>query len=150
MGFTALCAQGLMSPSKSSPKPGAASEAITNNVRVEVESKYAAEHSQPFQSHWYFQYTVRITNEGDETVQLIGRHWIITDGNGRTEEVRGNDVVGEQPQLAPGETFTYTSGAQLKTSIGLMRGTYAMVSEGGEHFDVEIAPFALQEPYTIH
>ena len=106
-----------MSPSKSSPKPGAASEAITNNVRVEVESKYAAEHSQPFQSHWYFQYTVRITNEGDETVQLIGRHWIVTDGNGRTEEIRGNDVVGEQPQLAPGETFTYTSGAQLKTCL---------------------------------
>ena len=135
---------------KHSPKPGSSSEAITNNVRVEVESTYAAEHSQPFQSQWYFHYTVRITNEGEETVQLIGRHWVITDGNGGTHEVRGNDVVGEQPQLGPGETFMYTSGCPLKTSSGLMRGTYAMVTEGGEHFDVEIAPFALHEPYTVH
>ena len=139
-----------MSPHKNSPKTGSSSEAIMNNIRVEVESQYLPEHSQPFQSRWYFQYSVRITNEGEETVQLIGRHWIITDANGRVEEVKGNDVVGEQPQLVPGESFSYTSGCPLKTSSGLMRGTYAMVSENGEHFDVEIAPFALHEPYTIH
>ena len=141
-----------------SARPGAhqhalhasSSEAVTNNVRVEVESRYAAEQSQPFQSHWFFHYTVRITNEGEETVQLISRHWIITDATGHTEEVRGSGVVGEQPVLGPGESFQYTSGCPLKTSGGLMRGTYQMVTEDGDHFDVEIAPFQLHEPYTIH
>jgi ApaG protein len=126
------------------------SEAITNNVRVEVESHYAPEHSQPFQSHWFFHYTVRITNERDETVQLLSRHWIITHGDGHTDEVRGPGVVGEQPVLAPGESFEYTSGCPLKTASGVMRGVYQMVTETGDHFDVEIAPFALHEPYTIH
>jgi ApaG protein len=132
------------------PKHSSTSEAITNNVRVEVESKYAPDHSQPFQSRWFFHYTVHISNEGDDTVQLLSRHWIITDGNGRVEEVEGPGVVGEQPVLAPGETFTYTSGCSLNTSNGIMRGTYSMVTESGEHFDVEIAPFALHEPYTVH
>lgn len=126
------------------------SEAVTNNVRVEVESQYAADHSQPFQSQWYFHYTVKITNEGDDTVQLLSRHWYITDATGHTEQVTGTGVVGERPVLAPGESFTYTSGCPLKTSSGVMRGTYSMVTEGGDHFDVEIAPFALQEPYTVH
>jgi ApaG protein len=126
------------------------SEAVTNNVRVEVESQYASEHSQPFQNHWFFHYTVRITNEGDDTVQLISRHWIITDATGHTEEKKGPGVVGAQPVLAPGESFQYSSGCSLKTSNGLMHGTYQMVTEDGEHFDVEIAPFSLQEPYTIH
>ncbi len=139
-----------MSSHKNPSKPSSSSEAITNGIRVEVDSQYLPEHSQPFQSRWYFQYSVRITNESEETVQLIGRYWIITDANGRVEEVKGNDVVGEQPQLVPGESFSYTSGCPLNTSSGLMRGTYAMVSENGEHFDVEIAPFALHEPYTIH
>jgi len=126
------------------------SEALTNNVRVEVESQYAPERSQPFQNQWFFHYTVRITNESDETVQLLSRHWIITDAKGQTEEVRGPGVVGEQPQLAPGESFQYTSGCPLSTSTGMMRGTYQMVSASGDHFDVEIAPFALHEPYTVH
>jgi ApaG protein len=129
---------------------GSASEAITNNVRVEVESRYAPELSQPFQSQWVFHYTVRITNEGDETVQLLSRHWIIKDETGHVDEVRGPGVVGEQPILSPGEGFQYTSRCQLATSSGLMRGTYQMVTTDGDHFDVEIAPFALQEPYTIH
>lgn len=133
------------------PSPqGSSSEAVTNNVRVEVESQYAADRSQPFQSHWFFHYTVRISNEGEETVQLLSRHWIITDGTGRVEEKRGPGVVGEQPVLAPGETFEYTSACQLKTSTGSMRGTYQMVTENGTHFDVEIAPFMLAEPYTVH
>jgi len=136
------------------PKPesahGSSSEAITNNVRVEVESQYAPEHSQPFQSHWFFYYTIRITNEGDETVQLLSRHWIATDATGKTEEVRGPGVVGEQPVLTPGESFQYTSGWPLKTPSGVLRGTYQMVTEGGMHFDVEIAPFGLKEPYTVH
>ena len=135
---------------KDQPLHACTSEAVTNNVRVEVESQYAPEHSQPFQNHWFFYYTVRITNEGDETVQLLSRHWIVTDASGRVEEVRGPGVVGEQPVLAPGESFQYTSGSALKTSTGVMRGTYQMVTEDGDQFDVEIAPFALHEPYTVH
>jgi ApaG protein len=135
---------------KSQPLHSSTSEAVTNNVRVEVESHYAAEHSQPFHNHWFFSYTVRITNESDGTVQLLSRHWIITDSTGHTEEVRGPGVVGEQPVLAPGESFQYTSGCPLKTSSGVMHGTYHMVDEDGGHFDVEIAPFTLHEPYTVH
>ena len=126
------------------------SEAVTNNVRVEVESRYAPEHSQPFQNLWVFHYTVRITNETGETVQLVSRHWVITDASGHTEEVRGPGVVGEQPVLAPGEAFQYTSSCPLKTSTGVMRGAYQLVNEEGTQFDVEIAPFALHEPYTVH
>ena len=126
------------------------SEAVTNNVRVEVESQYSPERSQPFQSRWFFHYTVRITNEGDETVQLLSRHWIATDANGHVQEVKGPGVVGEQPVLRPGESFQYTSGWPLKTSAGVLRGTYQMVSDSGSHFDAEIAPFALKEPYTVH
>ncbi len=135
---------------KDQPLHASSSEAVTQNVRVEVESEYAPEHSQPFQNQWFFYYTVRITNERAETVQLLSRHWVITDATGHMEEVKGPGVVGEQPVLAPGETFQYTSGCPLKTSTGLMRGTYQMVTEDGDHFDVEIAPFALHEPYTVH
>ncbi|MGE5244440.1 MAG: Co2+/Mg2+ efflux protein ApaG [Betaproteobacteria bacterium] len=139
-----------MTEQKHQPLHASSSEAVTNNVRVEVESQYAAEHSRPFDSEWFFYYTVRITNEGDHSVQLLSRHWIITEATGHVEEVRGPGVVGEQPMLAPGETFQYTSGCPLHTSTGVMRGTYQMVTEDGEHFDVEIAPFALHEPYTVH
>ena len=135
---------------KGQPLHASTSEAVTNNVRVEVESQYAPERSQPFQNQWFFHYTVRITNEGEETVQLLSRHWIITDSTGHTEEVRGPGVVGEQPVLSPGESFQYTSGCPLQTSSGVMHGTYQMVTEDGSHFDVEIAPFALHEPYTVH
>ena len=134
----------------SSVRNACRSEAITKDVRVEVESEYAPSRSRPLHNEWFFHYTVRITNEGDDTVQLLSRHWIVTDGNGSTEEVKGLGVIGEQPVLAPGEAFEYTSGCPLKTSSGSMRGTYQMVNEGGKHFDVEIAPFALQEPYTVH
>jgi ApaG protein len=132
------------------PLHACSSEAVTHNIRVEVESQYAPEHSQPFQNHWFFYYSVRITNEGEETVQLLSRHWIITDATCHQEEVRGPGVVGEQPVLGPGESFQYTSGCPLRTSAGVMRGTYQMVTADGMHFDVEIAPFALNEPYTIH
>ncbi|MDE3155789.1 MAG: Co2+/Mg2+ efflux protein ApaG [Acidobacteriota bacterium] len=126
------------------------SEAVTQGIRVEVESRYAPEHSQPFQQHWFFYYTVRITNEGTDTVQLVSRHWIITDATGHVEEVRGPGVVGQQPVLSPGDSFEYTSGCPLPTPSGTMHGTYQMVSENGDGFDVEIAPFTLEEPYTVH
>lgn len=126
------------------------SEVVTNNIRVEVLSQHSAENSKPSQDTWVFQYTVRVTNLGADTVQLLSRHWIITDGSGHVEEVRGPGVVGEQPVLAPGASFKYSSWCPLKTPIGSMHGTYQMVRVGGEMFDIEIAPFALKARYTVH
>jgi ApaG protein len=126
------------------------SEATTRGVRVHVRSEYAAERSQPARNEWFFLYTVTITNEGPEPVQLVTRHWIITDGAGHVEEVKGPGVVGKQPTLAPGESFEYTSGCPLSTPFGIMEGTYQMVTEGGEQFDAKVAPFTLSEPYTVH
>jgi len=126
------------------------SEAVTRNVRVRVEADYARERSSPQAQHWFFLYTVTITNEGDETVQLVTRHWVITDGNNHVEEVKGPGVIGEQPVLQPGEAFTYTSGCPLPTPFGMMEGTYQMVTGGGDRFDARIAPFTLSEPYTVH
>ncbi len=126
------------------------SEAVTRQVRVSVVSEYAAQRSNPADREWFFLYTITITNEGAETVQLLTRHWIITDGSGRIEEVRGPGVVGQQPTLAPGESFTYTSGCPLSTPFGMMQGTYQMVTPGGDAFDATIAPFTLSEPYTVH
>ncbi|HWT44828.1 MAG TPA: Co2+/Mg2+ efflux protein ApaG [Vicinamibacterales bacterium] len=126
------------------------SDAVTRGVRVHVESEYAAERSQPSQNQWFFLYTITIANEGHEIVQLLTRHWIITDATGRIEEVRGPGVVGKQPILKPGESFTYTSGCPLNTPFGVMQGTYQMVTDAGEHFDATIAPFTLSEPYTVH
>lgn len=127
------------------------SETVTRGVRVSVDSSFLPGRSRPDQGQWLFAYRVRIRNEGDLTVQLMSRHWVITDGEGRVEEVRGKGVVGEQPVLAPGESFEYTSGCPLQTSSGTMHGTYQMVmKESGEMFDVEIAPFSLSEPYAIN
>jgi ApaG protein len=123
-------------------------EAITRNIRVSVEPEYAAGRSNPQQNQWFWLYTVRVTNEGRETVQLISRHWIITDAMGDVREVRGLGVVGKQPRLEPGESFEYTSGCDLTTPFGSMRGTYQMVTERQERFDVEIPQFTLTEPYT--
>ena len=126
------------------------SEAVTNNIRVEVLSRYSPENSQPLQSAWIFQYTVRITNQGTETVQLISRHWIITDALDHINEVKGPGVVGETPVLAPGESFKYSSWCPLKTPTGTMHGTYQMARPDGTQFDIEIAPFGLKAPYTVH
>lgn len=126
-----------------------ASDVVTNNVRVEVESRYCPQLSQPSEQEWFFHYHVRITNQGHERVKLLTRHWIVTDATGHLQEYKGDGVVGEQPVLAPGESFQYTSQCTIATSHGVMRGTYQMVTRSGEHFDVEIAPFAL-EPYTVH
>jgi len=125
------------------------SEAVTQDIRVEVMARHSPEHSRPGQE-WVFQYTVRITNQGLETVQLISRHWIITDGLDHVEEVRGPGVVGEQPTLAPGESFKYSSWCPLRTPTGTMHGTYQMTRRGGGQFDIEIAPFALRANYTVH
>ena len=126
------------------------SEAVTNSIRVEVLSRHSPENSRPSQGEWVFEYTARITNQGLDTVQLISRHWIITDGMEHTEEVRGPGVVGEQPVLSPGQAFKYSSWCPLKTPTGLMRGTYQMLGSDGRQFDIEIAPFALKARYTVH
>ena len=126
------------------------SEAVTRGIRVFVKSEYVPDRSRPAQNEWFFVYTVKITNEGLEPVQLVTRHWVITDGTGRIEEVRGPGVVGKQPMLKPGESFEYTSSCPLGTPFGVMEGTYQMVSESGALFDAKIAPFTLSEPYTVH
>ena len=130
--------------------PTPMSDAITNSIRVEVMSQYSPENSRPPQDVWVFEYTVRITNQGTETVQLISRHWIIVDGLDRIEEVQGPGVICEQPVLAPGESFKYSSWCPLKTPTGVMRGTYQMVRAGGSGFDIEIAPFALKARYAVN
>ena len=126
------------------------SEATTRGIRVEVLSRYAPQNSWPQHGEWVFEYTVRITNQGSDTVQLISRHWIITDATGRTQEVKGPGVVGNQPVLAPGESFKYSSWCPLETPMGMMHGTYQMVGAGGKQFDIEIAPFGLKAPYSVN
>ncbi len=126
------------------------SEAVTQGVRVRVESSYSPEHSTPVTRQWFFLYTVRIGNEGKKPVRLLQRHWIITDASGNIEEVRGPGVVGQQPLLRPGESFEYTSGCPLKTPFGSMQGSYQMLGDGGDLFDAEIAAFALCEPGSEH
>jgi ApaG protein len=126
------------------------SEAVTQGVRVRVVSRYDPSRSNPHQNQWFFLYTITITNEGSVTVQLISRHWIITNANGKVEEVKGPGVVGEQPVLAPGQSFEYTSGCPLTTLFGTMHGTYQMITAKGERFDATIAPFTLSEPHALH
>jgi ApaG protein len=126
------------------------SDAVTEKIRVEVLSQYSPANSKPQQSEWVFQYTVRITNQGSETVRLLSRHWMITDAAEITREVQGPGVVGEQPLLSPGQSFQYSSWCPLSTPMGSMRGTYQMVSSGGRHFDIEVAPFGLRARYTVN
>ncbi len=126
------------------------SEAVTRNIHVSVETEYAPGRSNPAQSQWFFLYTIRLANQGRETVQLVSRHWIITDALGDVKEVKGPGVVGKKPVLEPGETFEYTSGCELTTPFGTMRGTYQMVTldDARETFDINIPAFTLTEPYT--
>jgi ApaG protein len=126
------------------------SEARTNGICISVESRYVPERSRPHDRYWFFAYTIRIVNEGSVTTQLLGRHWVITDADGRVQEVRGAGVVGKQPILDPGESFEYTSFCPLETPFGTMSGTYDMVTNDGRRFEAEIAPFALGEPYSIN
>jgi ApaG protein len=126
------------------------SDAVTQGIRVQVVSRYDPSRSNPHQNQWFFLYTVTLTNEGSITTQLLSRHWIITNANGKVEEVKGPGVVGEQPILAPGQSFEYTSGCPLPTSFGTMHGTYQMITAKGEQFDATIAPFTLSEPHALH
>lgn len=126
------------------------SEATTRGVRVTVRAVHVPERSDPENGEWFFAYTVVIANESDDTVQLISRHWIITDANGQEQEVRGPGVVGKQPVLRPNERFEYTSACPLGTAFGSMHGSYQMVTDRGDELDVTIAPFSLAAPYALH
>jgi ApaG protein len=126
------------------------SDTTTRGVRVQVKSAFIPERSSPRDGHYFFAYRVRISNTGEETVQLISREWIITDADGREERVRGPGVVGEQPVLAPGQSFEYTSFCPLPTPIGSMQGSYTMVSQAGSSFEAFIAPFSLAVPTAVN
>lgn len=120
------------------------------NIKVDVQTQYIAEQSDPDEERYVFSYTITIRNEGSVPAKLLTRHWIITNANGKTQEVRGEGVVGEQPHLKPGEGFRYTSGAVLETPVGTMQGSYQMLADDGIKFDAEISPFTLSTPHTIH
>lgn len=120
--------------------------AVTRQIEVVVEPSFLPERSSPEDGRFFWAYTVAIVNAGTETVQLKARHWIITDGTGRNQEVHGEGVVGEQPVLEPGERFEYTSGVPLQTPSGFLSGSYQMETEDGEPFDIDIPPFSLDSP----
>lgn len=120
--------------------------ATTRQVQITVTPEYSSDRSEPGEDEYFWAYTIEILNLGEEAVQLISRHWKITDANGRTEEVKGAGVVGKQPTLKQGERFEYTSGVPLKTPSGLMSGTYQMVTEDGDDFDAEVPAFSLDSP----
>jgi ApaG protein len=125
------------------------STAVTEGIRVEVHSQYRPDQSEPPQ-RWLFSYTVTLRNVGPAPAQLLTRHWVIVDGNGHREDVRGEGVVGHQPRLEPGESFEYTSFCVLRTTHGSMRGSYQMVRDDGRGFDAEIAPFPLVIPEQVN
>src|SRR5436190_8895427 len=120
--------------------------AVTRKIEVTVEPAFMPDRSSPDKGQFFWSYTIVITNTGGETVQLKTRHWIITDATGRKQEVRGAGVIGEQPVLAPGERFEYTSGVPLPTASGFMTGRYQMVSESGERFEIDVPTFSLDSP----
>ncbi len=119
-------------------------------LEISVATQFLDEQSDPDGGRYVFAYTIRIRNLGRLPAQLLDRHWLITDGNGKVEEVRGEGVVGEQPRLEPGEAFTYTSGAVLQTAVGTMEGSYHMSGDDGTEFDAPIPPFTLSVPRTLH
>ena len=123
---------------------------LPHKIRVDVDTSYLAEQSDPKERRYVFAYTITIRNEGSVPARLLTRHWIITDSNGKVQEVRGEGVVGEQPWLRPGEEFEYTSGAVLETALGTMRGSYRMLADDGTSFDAPIAAFTLSIPRTLH
>ena len=122
--------------------------AVTHQIKVTVRPEFAADRSEPSDNRYFWTYTIEVANLGSSTVQLTHRHWRITDGEGRLEEVKGPGVVGEQPTLKPGQAFRYTSGCPLKTPSGMMAGSYRMVDEDGNAFSVEIPAFWLESPYA--
>jgi ApaG protein len=120
------------------------------DIRIQVATNYVDEQSEPESDRYVFAYTITIANNGNVPARLISRHWVITDANGKVQEVRGDGVVGEQPHLNPGEVFRYSSGAVLETPVGAMQGLYRMEADNGVNFDAPIAPFTLAVPGVLH
>jgi ApaG protein len=125
-------------------------EAELNNIKVDVETRYIEDQSNPEQNYYVFAYTITIKNQGRQNAQLLTRHWVITDSNAKIQEVRGDGVVGEQPLLKPGEQFVYTSGTMLETAVGTMKGSYQMLADDGSQFDAQIDEFVLSTPRVLH
>jgi ApaG protein len=121
-----------------------------SGITIQVKTQYLAEHSSPAVQRFAFAYSISITNNSDQPVQLLRRHWIITDGNRKVEEVRGDGVVGQQPWIAPQQSFHYTSGAVLETPVGTMEGSYSMQQENGDAFKALIPRFTLAKPGSLH
>lgn len=126
------------------------SEALTHGIRVTVRVRYSPENSDPLRGQWFFLYTITIANESDQRVKLINRNWIILDATGKSEEVHGPGVVGEQPELDPGHAFEYTSGCPLTTPFGTMAGTFEMQRQDGTQFEAEVRLFQLRQPHAVH
>lgn len=122
----------------------------SNRIRVDVSTSYVEDQSNPGEGRYVFSYTITIRNEGTQPARLMARHWLITDANGKVQEVVGEGVVGEQPHLQPGQGFRYSSGAILETPVGSMQGRYRMLADDGEQFDAPIAPFRLAMPGVLH
>jgi ApaG protein len=125
-------------------------QSLTENIRITVRPEFLESQSQPDNGRFMWAYTIRVENLGQETVTLLTRHWIITDGHGRRQDVRGDGVVGEQPTLRPGQQFEYTSGCPLQTPSGMMVGSYGMITDRGRPFDVAIPAFSLDSPHDQH
>ncbi len=121
---------------------------VTRDIQIVVMPQFLADRSEPDEGQFFWAYTIEITNLGRESVQLVARHWVITDGNGVVEEVQGPGVVGEQPVIPPGESFRYTSGCPLTTPSGIMVGSYRMLDASGRPFEAEIPAFSLDSPYA--
>jgi ApaG protein len=124
-------------------------EAADHKIRVDVETSYLDEQSDPGEGRYVFSYTITIRNEGQVPARLLRRHWLITDANGKVEEVRGDGVMGEQPYLKPGQGFRYSSGAVIETPVGTMQGSYQMLGDDGAHFDAPIEVFRLAMPGIV-
>jgi ApaG protein len=129
---------------------GTSADKPTHHVRVDVETAYLPEQSDAAERRYVFSYTITIRNDGAVPARLLTRHWVITDANGKTQEVRGDGVVGEQPHLKPGQGFRYSSATQIETPVGAMQGSYQMLADDGRQFDAPIAPFTLAIPGALH
>lgn len=123
---------------------------LCNTIDVSVTTRYLAEHSNPKDDRYVFAYDITIRNNGEYSAQLLSRHWIITDGNGKTQEVRGSGVVGEQPVIDADDEYSYSSGTLMATAVGSMQGSFTMRAEDGEEFEASIAPFSLAVPGVLH
>jgi ApaG protein len=123
---------------------------VRHRISIDVETTYLDDQSEPREQRYVFAYTITIRNEGEVPAKLLTRHWIITDANGRVQEVRGDGVVGEQPYLKPGQGFRYSSGAVLETPVGTMQGSYQMIADDGAQFDAPIPTFRLAMPGMLH